>query len=297
MTPLRIITVIILSLIAFAANSIITRYALDQTDIDQASFTLIRIVSGALFLWLFLAFKKNNTALKSGSWYAALALFIYAVSFTYGYELIAAGTGALLLFGSVQITMTIVGYREGERLNKIQIIGFILALAGLVILMLPGISAPSFLGALLMCISGIAWGIYTLQGRGSSNPATATAGNFIKASPMAIILWLGVYLSSSISPDFSNNTIDLAVDGVICALISGIVASGIGYILWYSVLPQLKATQAAIIQLSVPVLVTLFGALLLNETISMRVIFASITIVSGTILVLKFKQQKAAFDK
>lgn len=300
MTRLRIIIITFLSLVAFAANSIITRFALDKTDIDAASFTLLRVVSGALFLWLFLVIKKDNTALKSGSWFAALALFIYAASFTYGYGLIAAGTGALLLFGSVQITMTIVGYRQGERLNAIQIFGFILAIIGLVILMLPGISAPSFMGALLMCISGIAWGIYTLEGRGASDPAAATTGNFIKAAPMAIILWLGVYLSSYLSNDFSahdvingtNSTINLAIDGVIYALISGIVTSGIGYIIWYSVLPELKATQAAIIQLSVPLLVTLAGALLLNEVITGRIIIASLTILLGTVLVLTFKKQR-----
>ena len=285
MTRLRIILITFLSLVAFAANSIITRFALDKTSIDEASFTLLRIVSGAAFLWLFLLYKKNHKPYKSGSWLAAFALFIYAVSFTYGYAFIAAGTGALLLFGSVQVTMTIVGYREGERLNAIQIFGFILAIAGLVILMLPGISAPSFLGALLMCISGVAWGIYTLQGRGSKDPATATAGNFIKAAPMAILLWLSVYLTT-------NDTISLAPDGVMYALLSGIVTSGIGYVIWYSVLPELKATQAAIIQLSVPLLVTLAGALLLNEMITMRIILASFTILLGTVLVLTFKKQK-----
>ena len=282
MTRLRIILITFLSLSAFAANSLITRYALEQTAIDEASFIMLRVVSGALFLGLFLTLKKDKRRMQGGTWAAAFALFIYAVSFTYGYGLIAAGTGALLLFGSVQITMTIAGYREGERLNLIQLVGFILALAGLVILMLPGISAPSFIGASLMCISGVAWGIYTLQGRGASSPAASTAGNFIKAAPMAILLWLIVYLST-------KNTIDLANTGVIYALISGIVTSGIGYIIWYSVLPELKATQAAIVQLSVPLLVTLAGALLLNEVITLRVVLASMAILIGTMLVLSFK--------
>ncbi|OUR84849.1 EamA family transporter [Colwellia psychrerythraea] len=284
MTRLRIILITFLSLLAFAANSLITRFALEKTTIDEASFIMLRVVSGALFLWLFLALKKDKKILQGGTWFAAFALFIYAVSFTYGYGLIAAGTGALLLFGSVQITMTIAGYREGERLNVIQLVGFVLALAGLVILMLPGISAPSFMGAFLMCISGVAWSIYTLQGRGASSPAATTAGNFIKAAPMATLLWLIVYLST-------NNTIDLANIGVIYALLSGIVTSGIGYIIWYSVLPELKATQAAIVQLSVPLLVTLAGALLLNETITLRIIIASIAILFGTILVLTFKHK------
>jgi len=284
MTQLRIILITFLSLLAFAANSLITRFALEETSIDEASFILLRLVSGALFLWFYLLFKNNNRAYKAGTWLAALALFIYAVSFTYGYGLIAAGTGALLLFGSVQVTMTIAGYREGERLNVIQLIGFFLALCGLAILMLPGITAPSFIGALLMCISGVAWSIYTLQGRGASNPGATTAGNFIRAAPMAILLWFIVYLTT-------NNTINLATDGIIYALLSGIVTSAIGYIIWYSVLPELKATQAAIVQLSVPLLVTIAGAMLLNESISLRVLLASTAILSGTILVLTFKQK------
>ena len=285
MTRFKIILITFLSLLAFAANSLITRFALEQTTIDEASFIMLRVVSGALFLWLFVTLKKHKSPWQSGNWLAAAALFIYAVSFTYGYGLIAAGTGALLLFGSVQVTMTIVGYREGERLNSVQLIGFVLALFGLVILMLPGISAPSLIGALLMCISGVAWGIYTLQGRDASNPAASTAGNFIKAAPMAILLWLIVNLST-------NNTINLASDGVFCALLSGIVTSAIGYIIWYSVLPELKATQAAIIQLSVPLLVTLAGAILLNEVITLRVVLASFTILFGTILVLTYKKSK-----
>jgi len=284
MTQLRIILITFLSLLAFAANSLITRFALEETSIDETSFILLRLVSGALFLWLYLRFKSNNKAYKAGTWLAALALFIYAVSFTYGYGLIAAGTGALLLFGSVQITMTIAAYRTGERLNAIQLIGFLLALCGLAILMLPGITAPSFIGAILMCISGVAWSIYTLEGRGAKNPEASTAGNFIKAAPMAIILWFSVYLST-------NDTINLATNGIIYALISGIVTSAIGYIIWYSVLPELKATQAAIVQLSVPLLVTITGVILLNESISLRIILACIAILSGTILVLTFKHK------
>jgi drug/metabolite transporter (DMT)-like permease len=285
MSQLRIIVITLLSLLAFAANSLITRFALEKTTIDEASFVMLRIVSGALFLWLFIAMKKDRKSLQAGTWFAAFALFLYAVTFTYGYGLIAAGTGALLLFGSVQVTMTIAGYREGERLNAIQLTGFVLALTGLVILMLPGISAPSFSGALLMCISGIAWSIYTLQGRGATNPAAATAGNFIKATPMALLLWCAVYLSTA-------DTINLPIDGVFYALISGIATSGIGYIIWYSVLPELKATQAAILQLSVPLLVTLAGAILLNESITLRIIIASFAILAGTVLVLMFKKKK-----
>ncbi|GAW97826.1 MULTISPECIES: DMT family transporter [Colwellia] len=295
MTRLKIILITIISLLAFAANSLITRFALEKTNIDEASFIMLRVVSGALFLWLFVTIRNHKTPLQSGSWLAATALFIYAVSFTYGYGLIAAGTGALLLFGSVQITMTLVGYREGERLNRIQLVGFVLALVGLVILMLPGIRAPSLHGALLMCISGIAWGIYTLQGRGASDPAAATAGNFIKAAPMAILLWFIVNLTTTNA--LNLDSINLVGAGALCALLSGIVTSAIGYIIWYSVLPELKATQAAIVQLSVPILVTLAGAMLLNEAITLRVILASFAILSGTILVLTCKKNKYSLIK
>ena len=280
---MRIALLTLLSLLAFAANSIITRFALESTNIDEASFIMLRLVSGALFLWLFLLFKQDKSGWQKGSWLAALALFIYAVSFTYGYGMIAAGTGALLLFGSVQVTMTIAGYRAGERLNNIQGLGFILALIGLAILMLPGITAPPLLGALLMCISGIAWGMYTLQGRGANNPYASTAGNFIKSAPMALILWLSLSISS-------NHTINLDAFGIAYALLSGIVTSGLGYIIWYSVLPQLKVNHAAIIQLSVPVIVTFLGALLLDEIITIRVIASSLAILFGTYLVLNYKR-------
>ena len=197
--------------------------------------------------------------------------------------MIAAGTGALLLFGTVQITMSVIGYREGERLNLIQMTGFVLAILGLAILMLPGLKTPSPIGALLMCISGMAWSIYSHLGRGAKNPAKDTTGNFIKALPMALLLWL---LSHGFD-NFSNLHLDTL--GITYALLSGIVTSGIGYIIWYSVLPELKATQAAIVQLSVPVIVTLAGALLLNEEITLRIIIATIAILTGTLLVLKFK--------
>lgn len=298
MGQVKIIIVTVLSLLAFAANSIITRLALQETAIDAASFTLLRIGSGAAFLFLFLSLKlisfkplknkiftakKTHDIIKQGSWFAALALFVYAVSFTYGYDLIAAGTGALLLFGTVQITLSVIGYWEGERLNTIQWVGFILAIVGLVILMLPGLETPSPIGALLMCISGAAWSLYTHCGRKAQNSAQETTGNFIKALPMALLLWL-------VSHGYENFThLQLDTLGITYALLSGIVTSGMGYIIWYSVLPQLKATQAAVVQLSVPIIVTVAGAVLLNEVITLRIIIASITIISGTLLVLKFK--------
>ena len=284
MPQLRIVLLTLFSLIAFAANSLITRFALEDTAIDEASFTMLRITSGAIFLWLYIRIHKHKKYQASGSWLAAIALFLYAVSFTYGYRLVTAGTGALLLFGSVQITMTIMGYREGERLNLKQIIGFALALFGLVILILPGLTSPSLTGASLMCISGIAWSFYSLKGRNSIEPSISTANNFIKAAPMTLMLWLIVYMSS-------NSTITVPGAGVIYALLSGIVTSALGYIIWYCILPELKATQAAIVQLSVPIIVTLAGALFLSEEITLRVFIASVTIFLGTLIVLNGKRQ------
>ncbi len=284
MSQIRIILITLFALLAFAGNSLITRFALENTAIDEASFTLFRITSGAIFLWLYISFDKRDKLLSSGRWLAALALFLYVSCFTYGYRLVTAGTGALLVFGSVQITMTISGYCQGERLNTKQILGFGLAFLGLIILMLPGFTSPSLIGASLMCIAGIAWGFYTLQGQDCKDPSTSTTGNFIKAVPMAILFWLLVHFAT-------NKTINLNSSGIMYALISGSITSGLGYIIWYSILPVLKSSQAAIVQLSVPIIVTLTGALLLEEQITLRVLLASSTILIGILLVLKFKSQ------
>lgn len=225
--------------------------------------------------------KKVDGIHKSGTWLSALALFIYAISFTYGYSFISAGTGALILFGSVQITMTISGYTEGERLTPLQCCGFTMAISGLIILMLPGISAPSLEGASLMSFSGIAWAIYSLQGRHSKEPQISTAGNFFKAVPMVLLFWCVVNYASI-------HTITVDMLGLTYALISGILTSAMGYIVWYAVLPNLKANQAAVIQLSVPVLVTFAGVIFLNEIITLRIFIASSVILLGTFLVLIF---------
>jgi drug/metabolite transporter (DMT)-like permease len=281
MSNKRLIFITILSLLAFAANSVITRLALIQTDIDAASFVMLRIISGAGILWLFLVLKNKNKnkVLAQGNWPSALALFAYATSFTYGYGMIAAGSGALLLFGAVQITMIIIGFKEGESLVPIQVSGFLLAMAGLTLLMLPGIEAPPLFGTVLMCISGISWGIYSLQGRGSFDPTGATAGNFIRATPLALTLWI-IALPS--------HQYDLM--GTSYALLSGIVTSGLGYIIWYTAVSDLKASQAAIVQLIVPVIVALGGGVLLDEPITQRLVIASMMTLGGTILVLKFKR-------
>src|SRR6266487_3840699 len=259
-------------MIAFAANSLLCRLALKQTGIDPASFTFIRIVSGAAALW-FIA--RKATWRKAGNWPSALALFAYAAAFSFAYVSLSAGTGALLLFGAVQATMILRGLRRGERLNTIQIAGFIVAVAGLVVLVFPGLSAPSLSGSILMLGTGLAWGIYSLRGKGERNPASVTTGNFVRAVPFAAVF-------SIIFAPWANYNLT----GITYAIISGAVTSGLGYVIWYSVLPGLKAASAATVQLSVPVLAATGGILLLGESITLRYVLASVAVLGGIALVI-----------
>jgi drug/metabolite transporter (DMT)-like permease len=261
-------------MIAFASNSLLCRAALTHTGIDAATFTSVRILSGALILWLILKM-RGAVWTAAGSWPAALALFIYAATFSFAYNTLSAGTGALLLFGAVQATMIFWGLRKGERLSVIQIAGLIVAMIGLVVLVFPGISAPPLIGSILMLASGVAWGIYSLRGRGETKPVNATAGNFVRAVPFAAVLSL-ILLSSA--------RLDRA--GVLYAVVSGAITSGFGYVIWYSALPGLKASSAATVQLSVPVLAATGGILLLSEPITLRYLLASIAVLSGIALVV-----------
>lgn len=279
MSHKKLMVLTALSLLAFAANSVITRAALVNTNIDEASFIMIRVASGAGMLSLIVLLRKQSNIFNQGSWWGALWLFGYATTFTYGYGMVPAGTGALILFGAVQVCMIFVGYREGERIRLGQLLGVLLAMIGLSVLMLPGIEAPPLIGSILMCVSGITWGLYSLKGRGNSDPVAATASNFLRAAPLVIGLWL-----------FSFPTHNLDSDGVTLALLSGIVTSALGYIIWYSALPALKASQAAIVQLSVPLIVAFGGIILLDEQITLRLILSAIAILGGTLLVLKLKQ-------
>ena len=274
-------------MIAFASNSLLCRLALKHTAIDTASFTFIRIVSGAVALWLILKLRKSTSSVAAvydrrtyGSWLSAFALFIYAAAFSFAYVSLPAGTGALLLFGAVQATMIFWGLRKGERLRAIQIIGLIAALGGLVVLMLPGLAAPPLLGSVLMLGAGIAWGIYSLRGKGEKNPARATAGNFLRAVPFAAAV------SLSLLPQMHLDSL-----GIAYALISGAITSGLGYVIWYSALPALKATSAATVQLSVPVLAAIGGILLLSEPLTLRFVLASIAVLGGIALVVIEKRK------
>jgi drug/metabolite transporter (DMT)-like permease len=279
MKSTRIFILTLLAMIAFASNSILCRLALKQTGIDAASFTLIRILSGAVALWLIMKMRRA-TWKKEGSWSSALALFIYAAAFSFAYLDLSAGTGALLLFGAVQATMILWGFRKGEQMDAIQMVGLIVALTGLVVLVFPGLSAPPLIGSILMLGAGLAWGIYSLRGKREKNPASVTAGNFLRAVPFAAVVSITFVPWAHF---------DLA--GVSYAIVSGAITSGLGYVIWYSVLPDLKAASAATVQLSVPMLAAAGGILLLGEPLTLRYLLASITILGGIALVVLEKNR------
>ncbi len=273
---LSIVTTI--AMIAFAGNSLLCRVALSATEIDAASFTTIRLASGAITLFV-LVWWRNNSPIIGGNWLSALALFVYAAGFSFAYISLSAATGALLLFGAVQATMIGYGLFSGERLNMRQIIGIFLALFGLIGLLLPGLEAPPLFGATLMLGAGVAWGIYSLRGRGAGDPTQQTAGNFVRAVPMAIVV-IALPLTD----------INLDITGSCYAVASGAIASGMGYALWYTVLPYLRATSAATVQLSVPVLAAAGGIVFLNEPITMRFTLASFAILGGVAIFLVNKR-------
>ena len=266
-------------MIAFASNSLLCRAALKQTSIDAASFTFVRVFSGAVVLWLVTNLRRMIRTTRDvgvgGNWISALALFLYAAGFSFAYVDVAAGTGALLLFGAVQATMILWGLHKGERLRAIQIVGLVVAMTGLVVLLFPGLSAPPLFGSILMLGAGVAWGIYSLRGKRERNPVTATTGNFVRAVPFAAAVGI-IFL----------RWLDLDIAGVIYAIISGAITSGLGYVIWYSVLPSLKAASAATVQLSVPVLAATGGILLLGEPITLRYVLASIAVLGGIALVV-----------
>jgi drug/metabolite transporter (DMT)-like permease len=271
----------LLAMVAFAANSLLCRLALKSTAIDPATFTGIRILSGALVLSLILLVRSRARP-TGGSWMSALALFAYAAAFSFAYVDLAAATGALLLFGAVQVTMIGRGLWTGERLHAVQQFGLLLAVAGLVGLLLPGLAAPSLEGAVLMLVAGLAWGVYSLRGRGAGDPLQATAGNFVRAVPLAAAFSLLMLLTlRNAVPD---------VVGAAYAVASGAVASGIGYAVWYVALRGLKTTSAAIVQLSVPVIAAAGGVVLLGEPLTLRLVLASAAVLGGVAVVLLGKR-------
>jgi drug/metabolite transporter (DMT)-like permease len=260
------------TLIAFAANSILCRLALGGEAIDPVSFATLRLISGAVILLPLSRIVKEPGA-KGGMklhWRSGLALFVYAVAFSLAYVTLNAGIGALILFGAVQATMIAAGLKAGERLSWLQWIGFVTAITGISYLVSPGLAAPDPLGAVLMLSAGIAWGIYSIQGRGTIIPVSLTAANFTIAAPAAIFLAL-----------FTYPYMHLAPTGIILAVISGSITSGLGYVLWYRALPRISTTQAAIVQLQVPVLAAFGGVIFLSEMLTLRLVIASSLILGG----------------
>lgn len=278
MSP-RTLLLTALAMLAFAGNSLLCRLALRETAIDAASFTAVRLLAGACTLWLLLQLRQNRQA-PAGSWAGAVALFTYAAAFSFAYLQLDTGVGALLLFGAVQLSMLLWGLLRGERLGLCASLGTALATAGLLALLLPGASAPPLLAALLMLLAGVAWGAYSLLGRGQGNPLAVTAGNFLRATPLALLLALAVL------PQLNWDG-----PGLFYALLSGALTSGVGYAIWYSALPGLHASQAATVQLSVPILAALGGSLLLGEALTLRLLLSAVAVLGGIALVLSARQR------
>lgn len=292
MTRPRLILLTGFAMLPLAANSWLCRAALRDTGIDAASFTSIRLLSGALLL-LVLARLLGRPSVSQGSWASAAALFGYAALFSFAYLSLSAGTGALLLFGAVQVSMILIGLLHGERLDAVQIAGVLLAFGGLVTLLLPGLSAPPLGGALMMLGAGVSWGVYSVRGKGSTNPIGQTAGNFLLAVPMGLALSLAT-LPWGTLPWGTLPPATLDLEGIGYAIASGAVTSGLGYALWYTVVPMLRAATAATVQLSVPVIVAIGGVILLSEPITLRLVLASVAVLGGIGLVILERKRRNA---
>ena len=273
-TTLRIGLLTSLAMLAFASNSLLCRIALRDTAIDAATFTAIRLASGALILVLILR-SRGVRPFTGGSWPMAAMLSAYAAFFSFAYRDLTAATGAVLLFGAIQLTMMGYGLWTGERLGGLSLVGLTITLAGLVGLLLPGLAAPPPLAAVLMLGAGVAWGVYSLLGRSAGEPIAATGGNFLRSVPFAAVLALSAA---------GRETADLT--GTLYAVLSGALTSGLGYVLWYAALPALRATSAATIQLSVPAIAAIGGVVLLAEPITMRLLLASVAILGGIALTI-----------
>lgn len=271
-----------LALIAFAGNSVLCRLALGEGAIDAASFTSIRLLSGIIMLAVILKIVQAESTIRSkGSWKASFFLFLYAVTFSFAYISLDTGVGALILFGSVQITMILAGLLSGNKLQYFEWGGMLLAFSGFVYLVMPGLATPSLIGFILMFISGIAWGFYTLIGKGSINPLSDTAYNFSRTLPFVIVL-------SAITFQYFS----LSQKGIFLAILSGAITSGAGYTIWYIALRGLSVVQAAVVQLFVPVIAAVGGVIFSDEIISLRLILSSVIILGGILIVILGKHNK-----
>ena len=271
------------AMVAFAANSLLCRLALGQDQVDAASFTSIRVGAGVVTLCLILLARSERLALAPLNWKSVLGLAAYMVFFSFAYITLNAGAGALILFGSVQITMFTVALRSGEHFAPLQWAGLAFAVAGLVYLVSPGLAAPDPLGAALMAVAGMSWGVYSLVGRGATDPLAATTTNFLFTLPIVLAVSL-----------ITLNGVSLSTNGVILAIASGAIASGCGYVIWYAALRGLTATRAAVVQLSVPVIAALGAAAFLAEPITLRLVLASVATIGGVAIVLAQRAAKPA---
>jgi drug/metabolite transporter (DMT)-like permease len=265
-------------MLAFAANSLLCRMALQQQSIDAASFGSVRLTSGALVLWAIVRWRASPAAAPRSDWLAATMLWAYVAAFSFAYITLPAGSGALILFGAVQLTMFVAGLSAGERFTAVAWAGFVLAVGGLLVLVAPGLTAPPLLGTVLMIAAGVAWGVYSLRGRGAGEPVAATAGNFMRAVPLALIVSL-LSIAFAGAPHASASGIGLAIA-------SGAITSGLGYVIWYAALPHLSSLRAATVQLSVPPLAALGGVWWLSEALTLRLALSSVAILGGIALVL-----------
>ncbi len=277
----------VLALLAFAGNSVLCRLALNDDVIDAASFTSIRLFSGVVFLLFLVTIStRKKINLNSGSWTSAFFLFLYAIAFSYAYISLDTGTGALILFGSVQATMIIYGLLKGNRLILVEWAGLLVALSGLFVLLMPGASAPSLTGFALMAISGIAWGFYTLAGKGSNTPLVDTTNNFLRTLPFIALVTLATL-----------DDVQISNKGMLLAILSGAAASGLGYAIWYSALARLTVTQAATFQLSVPIIAAFGGVLFAHEAITIKLTVSSILVLGGVLVVTLGKQHAEKYTK
>lgn len=285
MTAVRTFTLTAATMVAFAANSLFCRQALGVGHIDPVAFTAVRLTSGALILAVLVAASDVNgtrAVFRQGNWRSATALLVYAIAFSLAYVTLEAGAGALILFAFVQATMIGVGLWRGHRPGRTEWAGMLIAMAGLAYLLSPGLNAPPALGAALMALAGIAWGAYSLFGRTAQSPTAATAGNFLRAAPLMLVL--AVFMWPNLYAD---------IDGLLLAVASGALASGIGYAIWYAALPGLAASTAATVQLTVPAIAAVGGVVFLDESFTLRLVLASILILSGVALSIQGRQRTA----
>jgi drug/metabolite transporter (DMT)-like permease len=261
------------ALIAFAANSLLARAALGGHGIDAASFTAIRLASGAAVMVVLFRVQGGSVALLPGSWATAASLLVYALAFSFAYLRLGAAVGALILFGAVQTSMLLWGVLRRDRPTSAELVGLAIAFSALVYLLLPGLDTPDLWGSVLMISAGVAWGVYSIRGRVAGDPIGQTAGNFVRAAGVAVPLALLLAASSEVT-----------TQGVVLALVSGTITSALGYVLWYRALPRLSTTQAATVQLTVPIIAAVGAVLFLSEALTWRLVAASLCLLGGVAL-------------